>query len=122
MFKLLPKGGRLAPFLHSIYHPMATVDAYWRSLQAFFSWLVKEGEIKTEANSFRKLPRPKVPKKIVQDIPLDLIREALDLWDNNTIVGARNRAILLMLLDTGMRLSECANLTLPDVNLDICPP
>ena len=97
---------------------MATVDAYWRSLQALFSWLVREGEIKTEANPMRKLPRPKVPKKIVQDIPLDLIREALDLWDNNTLVGARNRAILLMLLDTGMRLSECANLTLPDVNLE----
>ena len=97
---------------------MATVDAYWRSLQAFFSWLVKESEIKTEANPMRKLPRPKVPKKIVQDIPLDLIREALDLWDNNALVGARNRAILLMLLDTGMRLSECANLILPDVNLE----
>jgi site-specific recombinase XerD len=97
---------------------MATVDAYWRSLQAFFSWLVKEGEIKMEANPMRKIPRPKVSKKIVQDIPLELIREALDLWDNNTLVGARNRAILLMLLDTGVRLSECANLILPDLNLE----
>jgi transcriptional regulator with XRE-family HTH domain len=97
---------------------MATVDAYWRTLQGFFSWLVNEGNIKSEANPMRKLPRPKVPRKIVQDIPLNLIRQALDQWDKNTLTGARNRAILLMLLDTGIRLSECANLTTADINLE----
>jgi len=111
-----PKRWRVGSTSSQHLPSMATVDAYWRSLQAFFSWLVREGEIKTEANPMRKLPRPRVPKKVVQDIPLDLIQEALDNWDSDALIGARNRAIILMLLDTGMRLSECANLTLTDIN------
>jgi len=97
---------------------MATVDAYWRSLQGFFTWLVKEGVLKAEASPMTKLPRPKVPRKIVQDIPLHMVRRAVDELDISTLVGARNRAIILVLLDTGVRLSECANLTLSDINLD----
>ena len=30
----------------------------------------------------------------------------------------RNRSIILMLLDTGIRLSECASLSLSDINLE----
>jgi site-specific recombinase XerC len=97
---------------------MATVDAYWRSLQAFLSWLVIEGQLKPETNPIKKLPRPKVPKKIVQDIPLYLIGQALDQWDPVTLTGARNIAIILVLLDTGIRLSECAGLTIDDINLE----
>lgn len=97
---------------------MATVDVYWRSLQSFFAWLVKEGVIEAKDSPMKKLPRPKVPKKIVEDIPLDLVRRAIDEFDGNTLIGARNRAIILMLLDTGIRLSECSNLTLADINLD----
>jgi site-specific recombinase XerD len=96
---------------------MATVDAYWRSLQGFLAWLVSEEVIPREANPLRKIPRPKVPRKVVQDIPLHQIRRALNLWDPRAPVGARNRSIILMLLDTGMRLSECASLTLEDVDL-----
>jgi site-specific recombinase XerD len=113
-----PKRWRIGSTSSQHLPSMATVDAYWRSLQAFFSWLVKEGVIRAEANPMRKLLRPKVPRKIVQDIPLDLIRQALDEWNADTLVGARNRAIILMLLDTGMRLAECASLTLPNLNLE----
>jgi site-specific recombinase XerC len=97
---------------------MATVDAYWRSLQALFSWLVREGVLRVEANPMRKLPRPKTPRKITQDIPLNLVREALDEWGSSSLVGSRNRAIILMFLDTGIRLSECANLTVSDLDLE----
>ena len=96
---------------------IATVDAYWRTLQAFFSWLVCEEILKAEKNPMSKLPRPKLAKKVVQDIPLPLIKLALATWDENTFTGARNRAILLMLLDTGMRLLECSGLLSADVDL-----
>ena len=75
---------------------IVTVDAYWRTLQAFFSWLIREGTIDADSNPMKKLSRPKLPKKIVQDIPLELIQQALDMWDAETLIGARNRAIILL--------------------------
>jgi integrase/recombinase XerC/integrase/recombinase XerD len=40
------------------------------------------------------------------------------LYDENTFIGARNRAIILTLLDTGLRLSELANIQLNDIDFD----
>jgi site-specific recombinase XerD len=96
---------------------MSTVDAYWRTLQSLFSWLIAEETIIPAENPLRKVPRPKVPRKIVQDIPLLLIRKAVELWDPNTFRGARNIAIILIFLDTGIRLGEMAGIRLRDLNL-----
>jgi len=96
----------------------ATIDAYWRSLQSFFSWLMHQEIITAGENPLRKVPRPKVDRKVVKDIPLNLIREAINLWDASTLRGARNIAIVLMLLDTGMRLSEISGIRITDLNPD----
>jgi integrase/recombinase XerD len=69
-----------------------------------------------ELYPIKRIPRPKVPEKIVQDIPFELIQKALDEFDGSTLTAVRNRAIILMFLDTDVRLSGCANLTLSDVN------
>jgi len=112
-----PKRWQIGSISSNHLPSLATVDAYWRVLQALFSWLVREEVIKPEDNPVKKLSRPKVAERVVQDIPLKLIKKALLTFDENTLIGARNRAILLMLLDTGMRLSECADLNLPDIDL-----
>jgi site-specific recombinase XerD len=83
---------------------MATVDAYWRALQSLLAWLVTEGTISKDLNPLSKIPRPKVPVKVIEDIPLSLILKAMASWDPNTFLGARNQAILMILLDTGIRL------------------
>jgi site-specific recombinase XerD len=96
---------------------MSTVDAYWRSLQSLFTWIVKENLLKMENNPIKRIPRPKVPQKVVQDIPLPLVGRALDEFNPNTLIGARNRAVIFLLLDTGMRLAECAGIELTDVDI-----
>jgi len=96
----------------------ATIDAYWRCLQSFFSWLMHQEIITASENPLRKIPRPKVAKKVVRDIPLKLIQQALSLWDVNTLLGARNIAIVLTLLDTGVRLGEISGIRNRDINLD----
>jgi len=97
---------------------MATVDAYWRTLQAFFSWLVRQGYLPAGDDPVKKIPRPRVPEKIVEDIPLPLIRRALEGCGRNEFNLARNRAIILTLLDAGIRLSACHGLGLADVDLE----
>lgn len=97
---------------------MATVDAYWRTLQSFFTWLVKENVLDIKDNPIKRIPRPRFQQKVVRDIPLELIRQALAIFGTNTFLGLRNCAIILILLDTGMRLSECAGILITDVNLE----
>jgi site-specific recombinase XerD len=96
---------------------MQTVDAYWRTLQALFSWLVREEILPPDKNPMRKIKRPKVPTKIVQDIPPELIQKALALFSGDGFVHVRNRAMLYTFLDTGDRLGEFANLKVRDLDL-----
>jgi len=95
----------------------STVDAYWRTLQALFSWLVYEEIIEVGVNPMKKIPRPEVAHKVIQDIPLSLIKKVTEICGNTTFTLARNRAIILIFLDTGVRLGGCASMTMLDTDL-----
>lgn len=64
-----------------------------------------------------KLPRkPKrLPKIILNDVE---VRKMMNAPDTHTNRGYRNRIILELLYDTGIRRAEVANITLPDIDLD----
>jgi site-specific recombinase XerD len=96
---------------------MSTVDAYWRTLHAFYMWLVKEGIINENNNPMRNIPRPKVPQKIIQDIPPELIQQAIDGWNCSTLIHDRNIALIMLLWDTGARLNECYEIFIEHLDL-----
>jgi len=87
-----------------------------RAVRAFFSWLHKEGF--TEANLLADLRPPKAPRKLVRVLTTEEIRKLLSAIDRKTTVGARDFAIVTMLLDTGLRLSEVTNLQMRDLLLE----
>ncbi|GAI33387.1 unnamed protein product, partial [marine sediment metagenome] len=93
-----------------------TVQGYVRSLRAFYSWLYREGY--TEENELANLRVPKAPKKLVEVLSEEEIQKVLSCLDSRTEVGVRNRAIVMTLLDTGLRCSELVNLTLGDAGLE----
>jgi transcriptional regulator with XRE-family HTH domain len=43
----------------------STVDAYWRTLQSLFTWLVTEEIIEEKKNPMKKIPRPKASSQII---------------------------------------------------------
>jgi len=61
---------------------------------------------------------PKIPERVIQPLTPDDIQRLLDQCDGRTALGTRNRAIILLLFDTGMRLSELANLIVPDIDFE----
>lgn len=93
-------GGAAAEYLHTI----------GRTLRAFFNFAVADELI--EASPMRNVPMPRKPKKILSAMTAKDIGKLLAAADSE-----RDRTIVLFLLDTGVRASECCNLTVGDLDL-----
>jgi len=107
------------------YHPLIkshdrklaghTINCYLRSISAFWSWLFKEGFI--DSNPFARVKIPKAPTKVITPFTEEQIQSLLQALDTSSVASFRNYAIILMLLDTGMRLGELIGLKQNDVDL-----
>jgi integrase/recombinase XerD len=81
-----------------------------RGLKAFGNWCATEQL--AQAQALRTLRRPQVPHKLVEPLSDEALRRLLDA------ASVRDRAIVLLLLDTGLRLSELAGLRGCDLRPD----
>ena len=93
-----------------------SVNAYMRSLSAFWSWLISEGII--SENPFRRVKIPRVPHKVVQTFSSEQIKSLLSAVNTSSAAGFRDYLIIIMLLDTGLRLSELTGLLAGDIRLE----
>jgi len=93
----------------------ATIQGYVRTLKAFFSWADREGHILS--NEMAKITIPKAPAKIINTFSSQQISKLVNLCQIPNGYGQRNSLILLLLLDTGIRVSELVNIELDDIDL-----
>jgi len=93
-----------------------TIYNYFRDMRRFFNWLIEESVI--ERSPMVTLRPPRRPKTIIEPFRDDQIARLLMLCDESTFLGARNKAIVLTFLDTGLRLRELSSIQLPDVDFD----
>lgn len=92
--------------------PASAANRY-RSLQQFFKWLAIEGQIKGSPMANMTPPTvPVVPPPVLDDRQLDALIKACA---GSGFEARRDKAIVLVLLDTGVRLSELAGMKLSDV-------
>ncbi|MDX2006599.1 MAG: tyrosine-type recombinase/integrase [Meiothermus sp.] len=91
----------------------ATVANYDRALRVALSWLHANGYI--PQNPLAKLPRPKDKTEQVRPFTPDEIARILESCQRRTH-SRRAMALVLLLLDTGIRSGEAANLTLRDID------
>ena len=92
-----------------------TVQCHVRVLKAFSSWLYGEGY--TDTNRLTNLRLPKALIKIMEPLSWDEVEAIMNNIDIRWYVGQRNRVMLVTLLDTGLRASELAGITLSDLDL-----
>jgi site-specific recombinase XerD len=93
-----------------------TINCYLRSIRAFFSWLISEGIIVENPFDRVKIPRPS--KKVILAFSKHQIQQLLAAIDISKTEGYRDYAIILTLLDTGLRISELCCLYLRDLWLE----
>jgi site-specific recombinase XerD len=94
----------------------ATANNRYRALQAFFKWAVEEGE-RTDSPMSKMRP-PKVPEHLPPVLSDTEVKALLEACSGTSFEDRRDTAIIRVLLDTGARVSELANLRLEDVDLD----
>ena len=87
-----------------------TVHAYARAVRAFLNFLVEEGII--PESPMRKVKMPRLDRRILPAFSPDDVRRLLAACDN-----PRDTAIVLCLLDTGLRAAEFTALNVGDVDL-----
>ncbi len=93
-----------------------TIKGYMLIVQAFFSWCEKEGLLEGHGNPTRRVPRIKVPKRVIQTFTPEQMAAMLDACELDTPLGYRDYAMLLVLMDTGIRVSELCGLRAEDVH------
>lgn len=100
---------------------LRTVQHYYAALRAFFNWVVREGLLTESPLAKIKVARSKA--KVIRPYSSDQIRKLLAVCDydyehNARFLGSRNKTIVLILLDSGLRLSELANIKLQDIDTE----
>ncbi len=110
---------RKSPGGHGKPRSERTIQTYARSARAFFHWLVRRETI--EQNPFDRVVFPKVGKPLIQTIDAEEFEHLLLACAPPNETGpladraaVRNRAILWVLYDTGIRVSELCGLRVED--------
>lgn len=85
-----------------------------REVKACFSWFKRMGIVPD--NVFAKVPLVKRPSLVKWPFNLIEVQMLLDDQDRESYTGSRNYALLLFLLDSGVRAGECAAIRLDEID------
>jgi len=92
----------------------STVWTSWRHLKGFFKWLHAEGDINVDP--MVDVTKPIVPPSEIPVLTSHQVRALLATCSAKDAESRRDYAILSIMLDTGLRLSEVARLSIDDVS------
>lgn len=91
-----------------------TVNMRLRSLRQFFCFLVKEDYL--AQNPAGRVEKLKTEEVLIVALTVDQVKKILKTADRNTFTGLRDYTMLLLMLETGMRLSELSGLKINDID------
>ncbi len=96
----------------------ASISRNVSSMRTYFHYLHNRGEVATEPTESVKTP--KVEKKRPDIATTATITKLLKAPQGDSLKSVRDRAMLELLYATGVRVSEMVNLTVNDVNIQMC--
>ena len=75
----------------------------WRT---WFNYLVTEGYLDERDNPAKKVKPLRQPKTIIDTFTVDEMRRMIRFYDGTDFLSVRNKTIIMLLFDTGMRCNE----------------
>ncbi|MCM2531657.1 tyrosine-type recombinase/integrase [Neobacillus pocheonensis] len=91
-----------------------TINTKIICVRSFFNWLVEEEII--DGNPFAKIKFLKAPAPIIKAYNSDDINRMLGYWKGNNFIPVRNKTMIIMLAETGVRSAEMRNIKLEDIS------
>lgn len=96
-----------APTMQSVAH-------FYDGLRAFLRWAVDEGLL--EFSPLSRVTRPRCDRVLLQPLTPPELRQVEKVLTGTSLMDVRNRALFYLMLDSGMRRAEVANLKVEDVD------
>ena len=96
-------------------HSSNTARGWFAGVRHFCRWLQSEGQADQDATAGIRTPAPGDPETAV--LSDEDLRALLATWAGTDFTARRDTAIVMLLLDGGLRLSELAGLRVADVDL-----
>ena len=103
-------------WLEETGHRPAGIHCYYRSIKTFLKWYERETEPVDWRNPINKVDAPFVPLEPLDPVSIETIKAMMETCKQGKLSDARDKACLLVLLDTGMRLTEFLSLNREDVD------
>lgn len=103
-------------YLDSLKYKKNSISKNLSSLRSYYKFLTEEKVVLN--NPFKNISNPKKDKKLPDFLNYEEINKLFDSADTKTPLGLRNRCILEILYDTGIRVSELVNLKINDIEFD----
>lgn len=94
-----------------------SIQTYIRHIKVFMSYCFEQGYVPIDISKKIRIPKAETPMiKILMDDEVDAILVTFDKCD--PVMGLRNTAIVYLLLDCGLRLSEVTKIKRDDLNFE----
>lgn len=90
-----------------------TINQYLRTWKPFGKYLLRKKYIKEDP--FTSIENLFAEKELVQTFTEDELKILFDMPDRNTFTGFRDYVFMLLLIETGVRISEAINIKLNDI-------
>lgn len=95
-----------------------TLHAYARTVKTFLRWLERREYLNEPLSPDVQMPKvPRYDELAIDVLTDEEIARLLSSLDDRTDVGVRDRAIVCLMLECGLRLEEVVKLALPDLHL-----
>lgn len=91
-----------------------SVRTYARAVKVFYRWLYFEDYIDIDIN---KLNLMKANREVILPLTNQEVKNLLSIYDNSTMISCRNRCIIMLMIDCGLRLGEVVNLKCSDLDI-----
>jgi len=92
----------------------STISRKIAAIKSFFKFLASDGTI--EKNPASGIKSPKTEKKLPIVIPLEKLVKALNTFQIENYIDARNKLIMELFYSTGIRLGELVSISIKDIN------